>query len=192
MDGLLNFLKYKVGLYFPLFIPRHAVAFANTYFKDKSIVAIEIGTDRAIHAKSILTNLNISKLYLIDPYIEYKDYLESEKQKTQNELTKCERIARKRLNKYKDKILWVKTYSDKAINLIPDNLDFVYIDRNHEYKYVKKDMELYYKKLKNGGILSGHDIVIFPGVMKAFCEFVVEHKIKYFRITKTDWYLTKC
>jgi len=191
MDGLLNFLRCKAGLYLPLFISRHAVAFAKKHFKDKSIIAVELGTDRAIYAKSILTNLNISKLYLIDPYIEYKEYLESENQKTQNELTKCEKIAKRRLRKYNEKIIWVKTYSDKAISFISDNLDFVYIDGNHKYKYVKSDMENYYKKLKKGGILAGHDIVIFPGVMKAFCEFIIEHKIKYFRITKTDWYLIK-
>jgi len=188
----INKLRYYVGLYYPLFLPRNAVAFAKDYFKGKQVMAIELGSDRGIHALSILKNLNIKKLFLVDPYEEYSAYRESEKLKTQGELSKCEKIARKRLSKYEPKIQWIKRYSDDAAkHFINDCFDFVYIDANHEYEYVKKDIELYYSKMRKGGILAGHDIVIFPGVMKAFCEFVVEHKIKFFRITKTDWYLIK-
>ena len=176
-------------------MPRHAVAFARDYFKGKPINAVEVGTDLGIHAKSMLDSLNIKKLYLIDPYEEYEDYIKSEPGKTQTVLNKNEDKAERRLAKYYNSvdIFWKKDYSDSpaVLSSIPDNLDFCYIDGNHEYAYVKKDIELYYKKLRKGGILSGHDIVIFPGVMKAFCEFVVEHKIKFFRITKTDWYLIK-
>ena len=172
-------------------MPRHAVAFTRDYFKGKPIVAVEIGTDLGIHARSMLTNLNICKLYLIDPYESYEEYVSSEPEKTQTCLNKNETAARWRLKKYANDITWIKKYSDAAAKDIPNDLDFVYVDGNHEYAYVKKDMENYYKKLRKGGILAGHDIVIFPGVMKAFCEFVVKHKIKYFRITKTDWYLIK-
>ena len=173
-------------------MPRHAVAFAKDYFKDKPIVAVEIGTDLGIHATSILNNLNIKRLYLVDPYESYEEYIQSEPGKIQNVLNKNENIATKRLQRY-DNIIWKKDYSDSAavLSSIPNDLDFVYVDGNHEYKYAKSDMELYFKKLRKGGILAGHDIVIFPGVMRAFCEFVVEHKIKFFRITKTDWYLIK-
>lgn len=40
-----------------------------------------------------------------------------------------------------------------------ESLDFVYIDANHFYDYVKKDIELWYPKIKKGGILAGHDFI---------------------------------
>lgn len=36
-------------------------------------------------------------------------------------------------------------------------LDFAYIDANHDYKWVKQDVEAWWPKIKPGGILAGHD-----------------------------------
>ena len=41
--------------------------------------------------------------------------------------------------------------------MIEDDLDFVYVDGNHAYDFVKEDIKLYYPKLKIGGVLGGHD-----------------------------------
>ena len=38
-----------------------------------------------------------------------------------------------------------------------ESLDFVYIDANHAYDWVVQDIELWYPKVKKGGILWGHD-----------------------------------
>ena len=48
--------------------------------------------------------------------------------------------------------------SEDAVDDIPEKLDFVYIDGNHAYEYVKKDIGLYYPKLKKGGVIGGHDV----------------------------------
>jgi hypothetical protein len=38
-----------------------------------------------------------------------------------------------------------------------ESLDFVYIDANHKYDAVKKDLELWYPKVRKGGVFAGHD-----------------------------------
>jgi hypothetical protein len=38
-----------------------------------------------------------------------------------------------------------------------ESLDFIYIDANHKYEFVKQDMETWFPKLRNGGIFAGHD-----------------------------------
>lgn len=38
-----------------------------------------------------------------------------------------------------------------------ESIDFLFIDGNHDYEAVKKDIQLWYPKVKNGGIISGHD-----------------------------------
>lgn len=51
-----------------------------------------------------------------------------------------------------------KSDSIEASALFADSsIDMVFIDGDHEYKSVKKDIETYWQKLKIGGILSGHD-----------------------------------
>ena len=38
-----------------------------------------------------------------------------------------------------------------------ESLDFIYIDANHAYDFVVEDINLWFPKLKKGGIFSGHD-----------------------------------
>ena len=61
---------------------------------------------------------------------------------------------------------------------IPNNyMDVVYIDANHCYEYIKKDITEWTKKVRKGGIVSGHDYLYFktPGscaVKTAVNEYV--------------------
>ena len=49
-----------------------------------------------------------------------------------------------------------KSY-EVADNFEDDSLDFVFIDGDHRYKGVKKDLEAWYPKIKDSGIIAGHD-----------------------------------
>ena len=158
----------KTGLGIVQILPRRATRWAKDHFKGKEVVCAEIGTFKGEHAKSILKNLNVKRIYLIDPYSSYKEYEEK------LDLNKAEKEAEKRLSKYKDKIIWIKEPSSKAISKIKEKLDFLYVDGNHSYGYVKKDLELYSAIVRPGGIMAGHDTPL-PGVMKAVAEFSNEH-----------------
>jgi len=58
--------------------------------------------------------------------------------------------------------------SKEAASLIPNHLDLVFIDGSHDYESVKDDILNWKKKIRPGGILSGHDFhPNFPGVMQA-------------------------
>jgi predicted O-methyltransferase YrrM len=101
-------------------------------------------------------------------------------------------VARHRLAPYQDKIVWVKKPSEAAAKNIPDDLDFVYIDGNHNYEFVKKDVELYYPKIKEGGILGGHNFEInFMGVPKAVIEFTARKGLKLEGKAPSDWWVEK-
>ena len=58
---------------------------------------------------------------------------------------------------HRDRIAIHKMRSDESHTHIPDKLDFIYIDGNHSYEGVKTDIELYYPKLRKGGLLMGDD-----------------------------------
>jgi len=55
-------------------------------------------------------------------------------------------------------------------------LDFVFVDANHTYPYVKADLENYLPLIKPGGVLSGHDIY-FESVRKAVDEVLPKAEI---------------
>jgi len=59
---------------------------------------------------------------------------------------------------FEDRAIMIRTQSKKASEIFADeSLDFVYIDANHAYDFVVEDLNLWFPKLKKGGIFSGHD-----------------------------------
>ena len=55
-------------------------------------------------------------------------------------------------------IVLMRMDSTRASKLIaPESLDLVFIDAQHCYEGVKKDIENWLPKVKKGGIISGHD-----------------------------------
>lgn len=71
----------------------------------------------------------------------------------------------------------IQSLSWEAASLIEDeSLDFVFIDADHEYDSVKKDILAWAPKVKTGGTVCGHD-THFSGVMKAIKELIPNHKL---------------
>ena len=64
-----------------------------------------------------------------------------------------------------------KRSHDAAISYKNRSLDFIFLDGSHEYKDVLLDLQLFYPKLKRGGIIAGHDYANFMTVRKAVHEF---------------------
>jgi len=136
----------------------------------KGLIGVEIGTDRGLNALNILENLDIKKLYLIDPYTIYRNLTNIGCNITEEQCIEIEKEAHDRLEKYKDKIVWIKDLSENVADKIPNDLDFVYIDGNHRYEYTKSDLELYYPKVKDGGLVGCHDYD-YSDTAKAINEF---------------------
>jgi predicted O-methyltransferase YrrM len=73
----------------------------------------------------------------------------------------------------------VKLESTIASRNYEDNsLDFVFIDANHGYEDVKKDIQAWYPKVKPGGYIGGHDYSLFwKGVIQAVDEIFKADKL---------------
>jgi len=64
-------------------------------------------------------------------------------------------------------------------------MDFVFIDANHSYAYVKSDTENALKMLSSRGVILWHDYdFIHPGVFKLVNEIARERKIYYIERTR--------
>lgn len=144
--------------------------------KDKNLsqlVGVEIGVWRGHNALSILQNLDIKMLYLIDSYIKYPEYnlmeIESHTDMEANE-TEAENL----LKPYEDRITWVIKRAHEAKDDVPDDLDFVYIDGNHSTAAIQQDMKDWWPKVKKGGFFSGHDWWC-PQMAPSIKKFIEDH-----------------
>jgi hypothetical protein len=121
----------------------------------KGLICCEVGVHNAENAENILKELDIKKLYLVDPYILYEECGKPIKKFDGDMLKK---LSFKRLKEWNDKIVWIYKTSEEAHKDIPDNsLDFVYIDGNHQYESVIEDIRFWEAKVKDGSLIAGHD-----------------------------------
>ena len=169
-------------------MPRAAILYIKEVMNDKKLCGAEIGVASGVHAEDIMNMLNMKKLYLIDPY---EPFVQVGRLRTDYMADKD--TAALRLKRFGDKVEFIYQSSDEAGPLIPNGLDFVYIDGNHTYEYVKNDIETYYPKIRDHGVLSGHDFSrAYNGdVIRAVVEFASKHNLKLEIGSGADWFLQK-
>jgi predicted O-methyltransferase YrrM len=64
---------------------------------------------------------------------------------------------------------------DRIKEFEDNSIDFAFIDANHEYDFVSKDIRAMLPKMKKGGIIAGHDYnMSHPGVLQAVSEAFIE------------------
>lgn len=151
---------------------------------EKDLVGVEIGVDCGTNALNILQNLDIKRLYLIDPY----DSWLGEGKKAGSEIAYAEAVEK--LKDFRDKIVWILKKSEYAVDNVECDLDFIYIDGHHGYEYVKKDLELYVPKVRKGGLITGHDFD-YRDVHIAVIEYFKDKIIGYCKDKdegSVDWF----
>jgi len=161
---------------------------------DRPLVGAEIGVFRGEHSKFILSKLNMRKLYLIDPYVTTDPNFEGH---MKTKIPGSKRIAEQHLSLWADRLEWLCMDSDDAFLRIDDPLDFVYIDGNHSYEYVLRDIVKYTTLVISGGWVGGHDYMMRSSPLVEVKKAVDECALAYgLDITLgegqfPDWWFTK-
>jgi len=115
-------------------------------------IGVEVGLWKADFAQLMLLNNKRLDWYGVDPYFEY-----GHKHRKQGDWDDTfQRVANK-MSEFGDRFTFVRKPSHEGVEFIPDNVHFVFIDGNHDYDFVQKDLLLYEKKVRSGGIMAGHD-----------------------------------
>ena len=180
-------LMKRFGVPLPL---RGAAKFARETIK-KPLMVAEVGVADGRNAFRMLKELEIERLYLIDSYPNYMDGLCVRKGELQEAYYNAMFIN---MQSYLSKVTMITRDSLYAATLFKNEFfDFVYIDGNHSYSQCKKDIEAWWPKVINGGILSGHDIghVDYPGVAKAVEEFAKKQLKEIIQMGDSDWIIKK-
>ena len=145
----------------------------------------EIGIGYGTHAKYILQTTNIDKLILVDPiqYYENDDFATSIIRCTPefqgNNFNELHDLIKNELSPWNDKYtLFRKVSLSITHDDVPDeSLDCVFVDGDHSYEAVSKDLPFWWKKIRTGGQLLGDDYWI-PQVAQAVHEFATINNLQ--------------
>ena len=155
------------------------------------LIGCEVGVWYGDNAFSILANLDMKMLNLVDPYKAYRIY--TGRLFRQSRMDDIKRKCKKNLYMYRDNYVLVPLSSKNASKLYGDNhFVFVYLDGRHTYRYIKQDIKLWYPKVKRGGVFGGHDYNpgVTDGVVRAVDDFVDKYNFKLFQ-EDLDWWIVK-
>ncbi len=122
-------------------------------------VGAEVGVHKGSYSEFLLTHWNGKKLFSIDPWMESSRELSADGTPvTQIAHDDVLSVATKRLKPFGARCeMMRRTSRDAAGSFANGELDFVYIDALHHYEDVSDDIELWFPKVRKGGILAGHD-----------------------------------
>jgi hypothetical protein len=150
----------------------------------KNSVGVEIGVHKGDFSERILQVVQPKELHLIDPWKHetsavYDDALYGGRAKSgQVEMDRrfADVCVRFEAPVRREQVKIHRGYSTDVLSRFPDDyFDWVYIDGNHLYEYVKKDLDLSFRKTKTGGFVTGDDYMEGGwwegGVKKAVDEF---------------------
>jgi len=156
-------------------------------FGDKEVIGVEVGVYGAALSSTLLENFpQVKKLYGVDIYKEgFAGTLTQEK---------CDGLfdaVKAAMKQFGARWQLFRMDSLEAALFLPNGLDFVYLDSNHEKAHLIKEIYAYEKKVRDGGIIGGHDFdnLDYPGVSVA----VQLYAEKFERKLRTDpetlmWY----
>ena len=121
----------------------------------------EIGVWNGGFSGAILDVTQPSELVLIDPWDLLSAQSEDEwtHKKHKNHIFMSELYQNvEKLYGDLDNVTIRKGFSEDVLSSYPDNyFDWVYIDGNHLYEFVKRDIEISFEKIRPGGIIAGDD-----------------------------------
>jgi hypothetical protein len=151
------------------------------YYSNSSSAILEIGIFKGDFFKFIEKECNPAKLDGVDIF---SGTCISGDQDGNNVVTANLNLEYlKLLEQYKDnsKCKLYKNHSTKFLNSVDDETyDIIYIDGDHSYEGVKNDLELSFKKIKNGGYIMGHDYEMNNEKTQFKYEFGVKRAVTEF------------
>lgn len=155
-------------------------------------VGCEIGLEKGKNAQTMFECIPNLKLYGVDAYKQHPQasyaHVATIRHWDEHYLAGAKKQAQKRM-RGKNAII-IEKFSEIAIQDIPDNsLDFVYIDADHSYDFVMQDMILWGRKVRKGGMVSGHDYY-YDKKESARRAKVTQAINDYTRVHKIEFYIT--
>lgn len=174
---------------------------------------VEIGVLRGEYSKIILERWHRGELYLVDTWRHLDEYIDMNGRDDQYHYD-CLIQTCKNIKPWEKRAHIVRMDSVKSADMFPDEyFDFIYIDADHSYEGVVRDIKAWWPKIKKGGLFCGDDYIpddgdiwltvdqkepVYAGkfgVRKAVNEFIAENNLSLYETTEEpywrQWYTFK-
>jgi predicted O-methyltransferase YrrM len=184
-NALIHFFGCLLGLDKPHSQTTENEKNAITKYATGSTCAVEIGVYEGVNTTNIAKTIGPGAfLYAIDPFV-----------KGRLGICYYEKIAKQqvRKNNVDGKIKFIQAFSAEAAPLVPEQIDFMFIDGDHSIEGIKKDWELYAPKIKPGGLMLLHDTRVpahDPSVANLgshqYFESVIKHDSRFTLVDAVD------
>jgi hypothetical protein len=147
----------------------------------KNAIVAEVGVDEGEFSKRIVRDCKPAELHLIDAW--------DSRQYTIEKMETTKANLKKELSE--NKISFHRGYSFTELEKFSDHyFDWVYIDTDHTYETTRKELNICLKKVKNSGLIAGHDYVgrcannfTRYGVVEAVNEFCIKNNWEFIYLT---------
>ncbi|MFK7788656.1 MAG: glycosyltransferase [Phycisphaeraceae bacterium] len=136
-------------------------------------IGVEVGVAFGGHARAILEQRGVDKLYGVDSY-QHRDDYDDPMNLPQAVFDRLAKRVVDRLSIFQDRFEQIREDSVTASRRFEDgSLDFVYLDADHSEAGLIADLCAWFPKVREGGIIAGHDLdhPDFPGVSNAIHRF---------------------
>lgn len=151
-------------------------------------IGLEVGVQAGDFSDIILKKWKgCSKLYLMDAWAHQDESVYVDKANVSDiEQIHLMNTVKIRFNKEikLGKVEVIQAFSPAGADEFEDNsFDFIYLDADHSYEAVKRDLHAWYPKLISGGIFAGHDYLMdknWQGEYGIFGEFGVTKAVQEF------------
>lgn len=162
----------------------HAALIERAVIDDRPRVIAEIGVDEGTYAWHLLAELQrrgvkVERFYAIDPWQIDHDRGELSA-RTPEDMAGPFLTTARQLARFWPAPRFLQERGDKAALLVDDaSVDFAFIDAIHTYEYVTLHLELWWPKVRPGGLIGGHDYAQekpgrFPGPVAAAQGFAAK------------------
>lgn len=140
------------------------------------VVAVELGVAEGYFASDIAA-WGVKKLYAVDMWESHPE-IPGDAGQEQPWHNANYAAARLRLDKFLNVVI-LRGPTTAMAQHIQEQVDFVNVDACHSYECVKADIESYWPKLNNGGVMAFHDHEMRQyGVKQAVAEFASRYGLK--------------
>lgn len=158
---------------------------------------VEVGVHRGANARAILKdNLLIEKLYLVDPWATYESIGQAESNDKRMVRMTTVQMDGFAMGVYEyfllnDKVRIIRAMSRFVAPMLgADSIDCVYIDADHSYRAVIRDIGTWIGVVNSRGVIAGHDYSSgWPDVVRAI-DGVFDKSVLN-RLESGSWYVNK-
>lgn len=152
------------------------------------LIGCEIGVCLGFTTESFAKQIpNLDTLYAVDNYPSFIDWngvdINEDRQKLMKE------YAYNKLKIFDKKIKLIYNTSEEFSKTIEDNsLDFIFIDGDHSYSGVSRDLKNFFPKMKSGSLFGGHDYYL-ESVQKALIDFFGNRFKEIQNVENNAWFI---